>query len=190
VRIDGDDSGRSVWVILPWGQGGTPDQNDSGTRHGEEGFPPGADPSGRQAVHDTWPLHSSLKLGALPGAAGCAQAHAKLVATEWGLSQLSDAAGRVAATMIACAVRASGELAERPPVWLWLRSDGDRILVAVWDMRPEPPLFADASAPSTPRVTEERGWHRQEGGKTCWVVLSRDDADGAADAERLPVMMP
>jgi anti-sigma regulatory factor (Ser/Thr protein kinase) len=66
VRIDGDDNGRSVWVILPWGQDAIPIQNDSAPRHLQERYPPGADPSGHPEVRDTWPLHSSLKLGALP----------------------------------------------------------------------------------------------------------------------------
>jgi hypothetical protein len=84
----------------------------------------------------------------------------------------------VAASLISCAVRASGTLDERPAVWLWLRSDGTRILVAVWDMRPEPPpAFAGAPGwPSTAQVSEERGWRRHDSGKTCWAVLSWDDA--------------
>jgi anti-sigma regulatory factor (Ser/Thr protein kinase) len=180
VRIDGDDNGRSVWVILPWGQDAIPILNDSAPRNLDEAHPPAADPSGRQNAGGTWPLHSSLKLGTLPGAAGCAEAHARLVAAEWGLSRLSEAAGRVAAEMIERAVRASGTLDERPPVWLWLRSNGNRILVAVWDGRPEPPAPADEPQwPPAAQVTEERGWHRHDSGKTCWAVLSRDDASPA-----------
>jgi anti-sigma regulatory factor (Ser/Thr protein kinase) len=191
VHIDGDDNGRSVRVVLPWGQPAIPIPNDSVPDRLNERYPPGAAPSGREEVRDTWPLRSSLKLGALPSAAGCAEAHATLIAAEWGLSLLSDAAGRVAAAMIVSAVRASGTSDERPPVWLWLRSDGTRILVAVWDVCPEPPALAsEAELPSAVQVTEERGWHRQDSGKTCWAVLSRDDASPLANAGRVPVMTP
>ena len=78
--------------------------------------------------------------------------------------------------MIASAVRASAKLGDWPPVRLWLRSDGKQVLVAVWDVRPEPPAGADETERSSAaEVTEERGWHKQGSGKTCWAVLAWND---------------
>jgi hypothetical protein len=147
----------------------------------KEGFPPGVDPVGRQPISESWPKSTFLELGALPGASGCAVMHTRVVSAEWGLAGLTDAAARAAAELVASAVVVSGRLPGQPPVWLWLRTDGKRLLVAVGDASPEPPSAPDArDSLLAGNVTEQRGWHEYQGGKACWSVLSPSADEGAA----------
>lgn len=48
-----------------------------------------ADPPGMAA---SWPLFTSLALGALTGATPCARLHARALLAEWGLNDLAQAA--------------------------------------------------------------------------------------------------
>jgi anti-sigma regulatory factor (Ser/Thr protein kinase) len=112
--------------------------------------------SGQEAPHGSWALRSYLELGALPTAVPCARAHARLVAGEWGLAGLADTAELVVSELVTNGVKASAGLAwswyegrrvpGRPPVRLWLESDGRRLLIRVWDgseslpQRPAPDL--------------------------------------------------
>src|SRR5204863_9364394 len=65
---------------------------------------PVTDPPG---MSDSWPLSTSLPLGALPGATPCARMHARAVLTEWGLDDLADAAELIVSELVANAVRGS-----------------------------------------------------------------------------------
>jgi hypothetical protein len=148
------------------------------------GFRPGFDPASRVRMGDVWPLAASpLALGALPGAAECAALRAGLVATEWGLGSLAVAVEQVSRDLVAVAVMASAALAGEPVVHLWLRGDGRRVLVAVWDGRAEPPAEDGAGEWPLAGIAVERGWHGHEAGKACWAVLSgRDARPGAGEA--------
>ena len=147
-----------------------------------ERFPPGVDPAGRLPVSVAWPMAAPLELGALPDAAMCAALHAKVVAAEWSLARLSAAAGYVAAGMVTQAVAASRRLPGVPPVRLWPRSDGMRILIAVWDACPKPPAWPAGQDWPFKAVARERGWHACRGGRACWAVLSWRDARAGAVA--------
>lgn len=91
----------------------------------------------------TWPRRSYLELGALPGAVPCARAHAKHLLWEWRLDEFSQTVELVVSELVTNAQRASaGMMSSRfwgqwrpgvPPVRLWLCSDGERVLVQVWD---------------------------------------------------------
>lgn len=144
--------------------------------------PPGFDPAGRVRVSDVWPLAATpLALAALAGAAECAALRTGAVAAEWGLGSLAVAAGQVAGDLVAAAVAASAGLAGEPVVRLWLRGDGRRMLVAVWDGRPEPPAGAGTGEWPYAGIAAECGWHEYQAGKACWAVLSwRDARPGAA----------
>ena len=96
-----------------------------------------------------WELRTFLELGALPSAIPCARLHARQVAWEWQLSHLADATELVVSELTTNALRASAGLtASRfagkfavgtPPVRLWLYSDGERVLIQVWDGNDEMP---------------------------------------------------
>jgi hypothetical protein len=146
----------------------------------QAGPPPGLDPAGRRPIGVAWPRGTSLQLGALAGAAGCAALHARVVSAEWGLAALADAAGRAAAGLVASAVAVSAGLPGQPPVSLWLRSDGMRVLIAVWDASCGPPAARREPACSPDAaIGEERGWHAYRGGKVCWSVLGLSPDAGA-----------
>ena len=109
----------------------------------------GADVLATRTAGARWELRTFLELGALPSAIPCARLHAKQVAWEWNLSHLADATELVVSELTTNALRASAGLtASRfagkfavgtPPVRLWLYSDGERVLIQVWDGNDEMP---------------------------------------------------
>ena len=110
-----------------------------------------ADPvTDRPGISDTWPLSSSLPLGALPGATPCARLHARAVLHEWGLAGLAEAAELIVSELVTNAVRASTHPDGRPRydatgmpvVVLRLASDHFKLLVEVWDVIPGAPAAA------------------------------------------------
>src|ERR1700750_47812 len=98
---------------------------------------PVTDPPG---MSDTWPLSSSLPLGALPGTTRCAGLHARAVRREGGLARMAEAAELIVSELVTNAVRASTAPDGRPRydatgmpiVVLRLASDGFKLLVEVW----------------------------------------------------------
>jgi hypothetical protein len=101
-----------------------------------------------------WELRTFLELGALPSAVPCARLHARQVGWEWNLSHLAEAAELVVSELVTNSLRASAGLTTSrfagkfsvgtPPVRLWLYSDGQRILIQVWDGNDEMPARQDA----------------------------------------------
>ena len=150
---------------------------------------PITDPPG---MSDSWPLSTSLPLGALPGATPCARLHARAVLTEWGLADLAEAAELIVSELVTNAVRASTgrdgrpqyDGASMPVVVLRLASDRVRLLIEVWDAIPGAPAAAH------PGPDEEGGrglmlveamcarWHWQTvpgwPGKVVWAELHSD----------------
>jgi hypothetical protein len=128
-------------------------------------------------MRDAWPLSAApLALAALPDASSCAGLRARLVAAEWGLGSLAVAAEQVARDLVVDAVAASEGLPGQPVVQLWLRGDGRRMLLAVWDGCPLPPVRVAAVQWPFGGIAVEGGWYEHEGGKTCWSLLSWRDA--------------
>jgi hypothetical protein len=124
-----------------------------------------------------WPLGAvPLALAALPDAASCAALRARLVAAEWGLGSLAVAVEQVARELVTGAVAASAGLPGQPVVRLWLRGDGRRMLIAVWDGCPRPPAGDGGVRWPFVGIAVQRGWYEHEGGKACWAVLSWRDA--------------
>ena len=96
-----------------------------------------------------WPYHSSLPLGALPGAVPCARLHTTAVLWEWGMESLVQAAELAVSELVTNAVRASiqarsagppGSPSGLPVVELRLAGDRQRLLVEVSDHDPGPPV--------------------------------------------------
>jgi anti-sigma regulatory factor (Ser/Thr protein kinase) len=107
----------------------------------------GTVPLGPTAVMDprsaatSWPVSSSLALGALRTASPCGRLHARAVLAEWGLRDLAETAELIVSELVTNAVRAStgpdgrprhGE-AGLPVVILRLTTDAARVLIEVWD---------------------------------------------------------
>ena len=98
---------------------------------------------------DAWPLRSYLALGAQAGAVPAARLHARLLVHEWGLNELAETVELIVSELVTNSVQASEGLTDscyngrwrpgKPPVRLWLESDGIRILVHVWDANDQLP---------------------------------------------------
>ena len=147
---------------------------------------PVTDPPG---ISDTWPLSSTLPLGALPGATPCARLHARAVLYEWGLAGLAEAAELIVSELVTTAGRASPAPAGRPRydatgmpvVVLRLASDRFKLLVEVWDVIPGAPAAAhpgpdDESGRGLMLVAAQSdrwSWQRVPGwpGKVVWAEL-------------------
>jgi len=101
-----------------------------------------------RSVTASWPLSSSLPLGAFLTATPCARLHARAVMTEWGLRGLAERAELIVSELVTNAVRASTGLDGRPRygeaglpvVVLRLATDGTRVLIEVWDEIPSAPV--------------------------------------------------
>jgi anti-sigma regulatory factor (Ser/Thr protein kinase) len=118
-----------------------------GPEHGS-----GVGPASNQteAAANTWPLSSSLMLGALPTAVGCARLHARSVMGEWGLGAFADNVELVVSELVTNAVLAStgpdgrpvypDNVAGLPVVRLRLSSDRAGVLIEVWDMSRQAPI--------------------------------------------------
>ena len=91
------------------------------------------------------PLQTSLWLGALPSAVGCARLHARNVMHEWNLPSVAGTVELVVSELVTDAVRAStgpdgrpryGAKAGLPHIHLQLSSDRMHVLIEVWDQDP------------------------------------------------------
>jgi anti-sigma regulatory factor (Ser/Thr protein kinase) len=88
-----------------------------------------------------WPLRNAIELGALEGAVPSARIHTRQLLWEWGRAELHNDAGAVVSELVTNAVMATTGLGPAvPPVRLWLGSDAERVLVAVADVSPRPPV--------------------------------------------------
>lgn len=98
---------------------------------------------GNTASTQDWPLRSYLELAALPTAVPCARLHAKNILHEWQIADLTDTVELLVSEIITNAVRASasqvqqqhtaGQASGVPTVRFWLTSNGQRVLIRVWD---------------------------------------------------------
>lgn len=125
-----------------------------------------------------WPLHSRLEFAALDTAPACARKHAKAVLLEWGQAALADAAELLVSELVTNAVRASETLIS-PVVRLWLVSDGQSIVVHVWDGSDSMPVRQDANPDSASgrglllveALGKDWGAYRKASGKVVWVLI-------------------
>jgi anti-sigma regulatory factor (Ser/Thr protein kinase) len=90
-----------------------------------------------------WPLASHMTYGPLPDTVPTARTRTKVILREWGpgLDLITQDTLQVVTELVSNAVTASRALVAVPPVRLWLRSDGARVLVQVGDQSPAPPLW-------------------------------------------------
>jgi anti-sigma regulatory factor (Ser/Thr protein kinase) len=131
-----------------------------------------------------WPLETFLELGALPTAVACARWHAIQVLSEWGLKEFSERVELLVSELATNAVKASQSPDWIFPIRLWLRSDGARVMILVWDINPQPPkrVEADAEAESgrglllVETLSEKSDWypHAELGGKVVWCLIAAE----------------
>ena len=90
---------------------------------------------------DRWPLRDAISLGALPGAVPSARAHVRQLLWEWHRAELSGDVGTVVSELVTNSVVASAGLGPAvPPIQVWLGADSQRVLAAVADASPRPPV--------------------------------------------------
>jgi anti-sigma regulatory factor (Ser/Thr protein kinase) len=125
-----------------------------------------------------WPLHSRLEFAALDTAPACARKHAKAVILEWGLAALADTAELLVSELVTNAVQAS-EALPSGIVGLWLVSDGQSVVIHVWDGSDSMPVCQDADPDSASGrglllvegLGKDWGAYRKASGKVVWVLI-------------------
>lgn len=142
----------------------------------------------------TWPLTSYLELGALPTAVPSARLHARLIMREWGLDELAETVELIVSELVTNSVHASKGLIGsryngrwrpgRPPVRLWVQSDGSRALVRVWDSSDRVPVRQNVDPEAecgrglllVETLSEECGTYQLRGssGKVVWGLVVSD----------------
>lgn len=137
-----------------------------------------------------WPLLDFLELGPFPGAVPCARRHVQNVLTEWRQQLCLDPARLIVSELVTNSVAASGRLRHPSPVRLWLASDLTRLLIAVADPSPDPPVPADPDPGAEEgrglllvrAVSDRWGWLAWTDGGMAKAVWAELAAPGAADA--------
>lgn len=137
-----------------------------------------------------WPLSSALPpLAALPTAPACARTFVRLTLAVWHLSTLSDTAELLASELVSNVVQASADGAEQPThhcaeplvIRVCLLTDGERILLEVWDEAPGLPRVCHTATDDergrglalVEALAEQWGWRPATGrpGKCTWATL-------------------
>ncbi len=153
------------------------------TEHGS-GAGPACHPRG-------WPLCSYLELAPLASAVPCARLHARALLSEWGLPAFHDLAELIVSELTTNAVQASAGLTAsrydgrwspgRPPVRIWLCSDRQRVVAAVWDGSDRRPARAVPDDPEAEggrglllveMLSEQWGVTLRGSGKVVWAVMT------------------
>jgi anti-sigma regulatory factor (Ser/Thr protein kinase) len=135
-----------------------------------ESLPGGPAAAGDQA----WPLHSHLKLAALPGAVPHARHHARRMIANWGLCALAAPVELVVSELVTNAIRACQAAGAHSQVELRLASDRARVLIEVEDCSPQPPEPAGATADDECR----RGLYLVEAMSAAWDWYPRQASPG------------
>ena len=168
--------------------------------------------AGLVATPYSWPLRSSLELGALPTAVPCARLHAKHLAWEWGLSSITETIELLVSELTTNSVQAVAGQDGQPTIRLGLLCDNVRVRIEVWDPDPRPPAPKDPAADGMPDLEAESGrglflvaalsarWDwvptQEPAGKTVWCEIdiarleSSPEIDGSAPQPRLPQRIP
>jgi anti-sigma regulatory factor (Ser/Thr protein kinase) len=134
---------------------------------------------------EEWPRETFLELGALPTAVACARWHATLVLREWGLTKFSERVELLVSELVTNAIKASRSPDWIFPIRLWLRSDGARIMILVWDINPQPRRRVDADAEAeggrglllVETLSEKSDWfpRKELGGKVVWCLVTEEN---------------
>jgi anti-sigma regulatory factor (Ser/Thr protein kinase) len=128
-----------------------------------------------------------LELGALPTAPSCARLHTQQLLWEWGLSRLADSSVAVVSELVTNALETTIRHRLPSPIRLRLSSNGQQVLIEVWDADPTPPRPPALDANRLPLADAENGrglflvaslserWSCYtigQGGKVMWAEVS------------------
>ena len=159
----------------------------------------------------SWPLRSSLELGALPTAVPCARLHTRHLLWEWGLDDLAESAELLVSELVTNAVQAMARQEDHTAVRLQLFGDKAQVLIEVWDADPQQPTLTDPGADGLSDLEAEGGrglllvgalstrwnWYltQEPTGKVVWCELEADqpesaEVDGSALRPLLPRRIP
>ena len=149
---------------------------------------------------------------ALPRAVPCARLHAKHLAWEWGLSDISETIELLVSELTTNSVQALAGHDGQQAIRLQLLSDDTRVRIEVWDADPRPPVPKDPAADGMPDLEAESGrglflvaalssrwaWAstHEPAGKVVWCELdieplkSSPEIDGPAAKPCLPRRIP
>jgi anti-sigma regulatory factor (Ser/Thr protein kinase) len=136
-----------------------------------------------QAASETIrPLRTCLELAALPSAVPCARGHVRSVAHEWALAELADTAALLASEIVTNAIQASQRLrtAGPPVVKLRVTSDGESLVIRVWDASQVMPVRQQAGPDDDSgrglmiidALGASWGSYPEAGGKVVWATIS------------------
>lgn len=127
-------------------------------------------------------MQTHLAMAALPSAVPCARGHVRSVAHEWDLADLADTTELLASELVSNAIGASGRLstAGSPVVRLWLTSDGESLVIRVWDASDDMPVRQDAGPGDDggrglmiiDALSADWGCYREAEGKIVWAKIS------------------
>jgi anti-sigma regulatory factor (Ser/Thr protein kinase) len=143
---------------------------------------PIAVPASRSYIGN-WPLGSHLELAALTTAVPCARLHIRSVALEWGLGDLAETAELLASELVTNAIQAADRLkvSGPPVVRIWASSDGQSLVLRVWDASDEMPVQQEAGPGDDggrglmiiEALSADWGAYRKaEGGKVVWAMIT------------------
>jgi anti-sigma regulatory factor (Ser/Thr protein kinase) len=136
-----------------------------------------------QAAPETvQPRQTHLELAALPSAVSCARGHVRSVAHEWGLADLADTAALLTSEIVTNAVQASERLRTAGPavVKLWVTSDGESLVIRVWDASQAMPVRQEAGPGDDSgrglmiidALSASWGSYPEADGKVVWATIS------------------
>jgi hypothetical protein len=139
-----------------------------------------------------WPLRSYLELAPLASAVPCARLHARHLLWEWRLPAFDDTVPLIVSELVTDAVQASAGLTGSrydgrwspgtPPVRVWLCSDRQHLMAAVWDgshhrptrALPDPEAERGRGLLLVETLSAEWGVHTpaRSSGKVVWAVMT------------------
>jgi anti-sigma regulatory factor (Ser/Thr protein kinase) len=110
---------------------------------------------------------------------------------EWDLAILSDDADLAVSELTTNALAASAGTGESPAlIRLWLLSDGNRLVIVVWDNSRRPPVPTEAAVTDehgrglqiVAAVSSDWGWYGRTdiGGKCVWAEIKQIPAESMA----------
>lgn len=131
--------------------------------------------------------HTYLELGSLLTAPSCARLHTKQLLWEWGLDKLTETAELVISELVTNALETTIRHNLDTPIRLRLSSNGQAVLIEVWDADPTAPKLPTMNADHLPSADEEGGrglflvatlserwgcYKLNHGGKVVWAEVA------------------
>jgi anti-sigma regulatory factor (Ser/Thr protein kinase) len=127
-----------------------------------------------------WPLQDYTELAAVPAAVSRARKHTRKILAEWHLN--GQAAELIVSELVTNAIVHGGMAPRGPAARLWLSSDGERVLVQVWDRARQMPALRDVQPEAVGgrglvlvnALSEDWGAYRPARlpGKIVWSVIA------------------